>query len=318
MPCPRCRTPLEPEDLRCPICKQAAPAHIERDRPETMVEVLRCDGCGAAVSYSVEAGAPQCAFCGSVMHLERSVDPREQIESFVPFAVSHSEAKEAFKRWLSTLGFFRPSDLVSGATLESLQSIWWVGWSVDADALVSWTADSDFGKNRAKWAPHAGQAEMSFRRLLVPATRGLTRKETSFLAGTYRLDSAKPHPGLGGENTVIEQFEMVRSQARERVAAQIERMVRARVTGSCIPGTRFRKVHSSVLLRGLRTMRVAFPAHIIAYRYRGHLYRTVLSGQDDAAVMGSAPYSLFKIVGAIAVSFLGLLLTLTVLSLLLS
>ena len=284
--------------------------------PEIQVEVLRCDGCGAAVSYSVEAGAPQCAFCGSVMHLEMSVDPREQIELFLPFTLSHDDARTAYKKWLSTLGFFRPSDLVSGSTLESLRSLWWVGWTVDADAFVSWAADSDVGKRKSRWAPHAGQAEMSFQHILVPATQGLTSKETTFLTETYDLGSAQPFPSIRKEETVIEQFEMMRSQARERVTAQIERMVKARVTAGYVPGSRFRNVHTSTLLRRLRTRRFAFPAHIIAYRYRGKLYRTVLSGQDDKAIMGSAPYSAFKVLGVIALSLLGLFMTLTLMSLL--
>jgi hypothetical protein len=61
------------------------------------------------------------------------------------------------------------------------------------------------------------------------------------------------------------------------------------------PGTHFRNFHASVHLRKLRTRRVAFPAYAIAYRYRHRLYRTVISGQDPACVIGDAPRSLGKI-----------------------
>ncbi|MBW2465201.1 MAG: hypothetical protein JRH11_26365 [Deltaproteobacteria bacterium] len=37
----------------------------------------------------------------------------------------------------------------------------------------------------------------------------------------------------------------------------------------------------------------------MAYRYRGQAYRVVLSGQDPTHLIGSAPYSWFKILGVI-------------------
>ena len=62
---------------------------------EPKVEVLRCEGCGAAVSYSEKARAPKCAFCGSVLHLETPSDPMEQTRHFLPFTVTRSQAAVA-------------------------------------------------------------------------------------------------------------------------------------------------------------------------------------------------------------------------------
>ena len=83
--CARCDSPIEGDDLRCPICSQAVPVGERSDPSAPKVEVLRCNGCGAAVSYSAKAGAPKCAFCGSVMHLETPSDPMEQTRRFLPF-----------------------------------------------------------------------------------------------------------------------------------------------------------------------------------------------------------------------------------------
>ena len=49
--CERCESPLERGDLRCAICGEAAP--VSDSAPDTnalKIEVLRCGGCGAAVS----------------------------------------------------------------------------------------------------------------------------------------------------------------------------------------------------------------------------------------------------------------------------
>jgi hypothetical protein len=79
--CTRCETPLAPDDLRCAVCAQptagARPVHAEAH-----AQILRCDECAAAITYTVEAQAPKCAFCGSVMHLETPEDPIEEAEGY--------------------------------------------------------------------------------------------------------------------------------------------------------------------------------------------------------------------------------------------
>jgi len=313
--CARCESPIEGDDLRCPICSQAIPAG-DRDRPKAQVDVLRCEGCGAAVSYNEKARAPKCAFCGSVMRLETPVDPMEQTGRFLPFTVSRAEAADAYRRWLQGLGWFRPSDLASTARLESLKALWWVGWVFLADALVSWAADSDHGRRKAPWAPHAGQMEMPFRDILVPATRGLTEAETTHLTPSYRLETAREMPEGADDEAVVEQFDIRRSAARQRVAEAMGRLAEDGVKDGPLPGSRFRNFAAAILLRRLQTLRYAFPAYVAAYRYRGRLFRTVISGQDATSVLGSAPYSPWKIAGAIGGAALLVVLLVVVLSLL--
>ncbi|MFV2073564.1 MAG: hypothetical protein ACC742_13035, partial [Thermoanaerobaculales bacterium] len=279
--CDCCDSPLEIEDLRCPICNRATPLTTPKDSPEAAVEVMRCDGCGAAVTYSVRELAPSCAFCGSVTRLEVPEDPLDQTEYFLPLTVHRDDAVAAYKRWQRSLGWFMPSDLGSASSLEALTPLWWVGWVFSADATVSWTADSDFGARRAEWAPHAGQVELEFDDIVVPASRGLSVEETDCLADSYDLDSAGGEPVSGGRTTIVERFDVPRSTARQRVASMLGRLARTRLEDDHIPGSRFRNVHTSILLRRLVTRRFAFPSYVLAYRYRGKLYRIVISGQDD-------------------------------------
>lgn len=311
--CGRCRSALERGDIRCPVCNGAAPAAAVEDSGHTAVEVLRCRGCGAAVSYDVGVRAPACAFCGSVLRLETCGDPPEEVQLSLPFSVGRPEAEAAYRGWLGGLGWFRPSDLSSASRVESLTPLWWAGWVVDAEADVTWTADSDAGALRADWAPHGGEADIVFDDVVVSASRGLAVPETDRLLPSYDLGTVRAAGGEAEPGAVVERFDLPRSSARARVAAHIRDLVAERLRHGTIPGSRFRNLQTSVVLRRLATRRVAFPSYVLAYRHRGRLYRVVISGQDASCLLGTAPYSTAKILavvlgGAVALAVLVALL----------
>jgi hypothetical protein len=183
--------------------------------------------------------------------------------------------------------------------MEPLRPLWWVAWGFDATALISWTADSDYGSRRSDWAPHAGQTEMKFDDIVVPASRGLSEEEADALTPYYDLSTARPQPE-GAEDGVVEQFDVQRSLARRRVLAGVDETALERVTRGHIPGSRFRNVHVSALLRSLVTRRYALPVYVLAYRYKAKLYRVLVHGQDAGCVYGKAPYSIAKITAAVA------------------
>ncbi|HSN57789.1 MAG TPA: hypothetical protein VLT32_24185 [Candidatus Sulfomarinibacteraceae bacterium] len=297
--CERCRSVLEVGDLRCAVCNLTCPETLPEDRPTTAVDILRCSGCGASMTYDVRRLAAACAFCGSVLEVEHPEDPVEEARVLVPFAVDRAGAEAAFRSWLGGLGWFRPGDLRSEARLETIQSLRWAAWVFDARATVSWTADSDAGARRADWAPHAGQAELELDDVVVPATRGLTEAEVARLVPSYDLAQPPATPDAATE-AGVESFDTVRSVARQRLAAAVEALTRRRLLDGHVPGRTFRNLHTAVVLRGLDARRCALPAWVLAYRYRGRLFRAVLSGQDPDCLVGSAPYSVARIVGAAA------------------
>ena len=297
--CERCDTPIERGDLRCSICASTVPAgSTATSKARVTVQVLRCAGCGAAISYDPDHQAPACSFCASVLEIETLEDPPEQTEGWLPFTVSQSEARHSLQRWLGSLGWFRPDDLRSESRLESLRPLLWVGWVFDAHARVSWAGDSNAGSRRSAWAPHSGQSEMIFDDVLVSASRGLTDEEVDALAPSYDLATRRSEPA-DNEDATIERFDVQRSQARNRVIDAVHDYSLARADEE-IPGTRSRKLKVAVLLRSLDTRRLSFPAWVLAYRYDGRLFRAVISGQDASTLHGSAPYSLAKILLVVA------------------
>jgi hypothetical protein len=308
LPCSRCDSAIEADDLRCPVCCAAVTGRSPEQNQAAQVHVLRCVSCGAAMTYQAGNQATHCAFCGGSHKLEDGVDPIEQTQWFLPFKVDRAAATDAYRQWVSRQGFFRPFDLASAATLESLQATWWPGWVTDAQASITWTADSDAGAKNADWAPHAGEIQTKFDRLVIPATRGLSPGECSSLLPTYILETALPRPTAADQEVAQERIDIPRSQARARVVEAIQRLAEQRIKAGHIPGSRFRNVHASVQLRGLVTKRFAFPAYITVYRYRGRMYRTIISGQDPTQVIGESPRSLMKLTLSIILALLGLVL----------
>jgi len=303
--CQRCGSASEAGDLRCPVCYLAIPHAAGDTGRGTRVHIFRCPSCGPAMEYRTTVQAPQCAFCGSVLKLEEQIDPVEQTEQYLPFTLDRRAATETYRGWLSRQGFFQPSNLASAARPESLRALWWTGWIVSADAIVTWTLDSDAGARRAAWAPHAGELRTGFDHIVIPATRGLTPHECARLIPTYTVADSVNEPQSDGRDEVRERFDVSRSVARGRIVEAIRGLAEARIKDHEAPGTRFRNFHASIQLRGLRTRRVAFPAYAIAYRYGNRLYRTVISGQDSACVVGQTPISLVKVALFVALILAG-------------
>jgi hypothetical protein len=297
--CERCDSAITHDDLRCPICNLTCAIAHAADRSETAVDILRCSGCGAAMSYEVSKRSAACAFCGSVVEVEHPEDPLEEARILLPFTVDRERARTAFRDWLGLLGWFRPGDLRTDARLENIQPLRWVGWVFDANAEVSWAADTDFDTHRADWAPHAGRTEVAYDDVVVPASRGLTREEITLLLPSYDLQSADDGVDLVNDAT-LERFDVPRSTARARLIEAVERLARRRLEERHLPGRRSRNLSTATVLRSLAARRFAFPAWVLAYRYKHRLYRTVLSGQDASCLKGEAPYSTFRIAAAVA------------------
>jgi hypothetical protein len=241
------------------------------------------------------------------LELEETSDPIEEVSHWMAFSVNRESAAQALKSWLGKQGFFRPADMGKKARVKNLTALYFPAWVFDAEAEVTWAADSNQGSRRSNWAPHAGTVEIKFDDVLVSASRGLNPKETSALIGSY--DPSNPQsqptsgPEVGTESLVHEAFDAQRSFARAYLLRGIKRRAMEYVERNCVPGSRVRKVGVSMRIEGLHTRRVALPVWILAWRYKDQIYRAVISGQDASCVHGKLPLSWARIalvVGSVA------------------
>ncbi|HEX4449975.1 MAG TPA: hypothetical protein VH143_03840 [Kofleriaceae bacterium] len=292
--CSRCASALEHGDLRCAVCALPAPA-IAMPAGEVRATILRCRDCNAAIAYDAARGAPACAFCGASTHVEAPHDPVEVAQLALPFTVDRDAARRALHGWLGERGFFAPRALAGEATLDSIHPLCWAAWRVSATAEVAWTADSDASAGRSMWAPHAGVDSVELDGLVVSASRGLARRETSALAPHYDFERTIEPP----REVAVESFDLQRSAARRQVQAAIEAVAQTRIEPA-IPGKRYRNVHVSCVLERQITERVALPAWVMTYRYRGTPYRAIVHGQRADVVIGRAPIDRRKVALMIA------------------
>jgi hypothetical protein len=301
--CTRCHGQLEHGDLRCAVCALPVPVVAAPDRT-TRAQVLRCSECNAAVAFSPVAQAPHCGFCGATMAIEQLVDPLEVAEVRLPFTVDRDTAVASVRGWLASRGWFAPATLHDEAVLESFTPLCWAAWVVSAQATVAWAADSDEGSKRSAWAPHAGRLPMRFESIVVSASRGLATDECRLLVPYYDLRRTVPvvaDPDPGEDAAMIESFDAQRSAARRVVQRSIEATAKTRVEPH-IPGRRYRNVHVSCLLQGQTTERVALPAWVLAYRYRGRPYRAIVHGQRPEVVFGAAPIDWGKVARVVGIA----------------
>jgi hypothetical protein len=153
---------------------------------------------------------------------------------------------------------------------------------------------------------------MTFSDIVVPASRGLDHDECELLATYYDLSdlAAIEQPVIDDTDAMIESFDAQRSAARQHVHRAIQALARDRVKEHEVPGTKFRKVRVACLLERQTTQRVALPAWVLAYRYRGSTYRAIVHGQRPEVVIGSSPIDWAKVarlVGAIALIVVAIL-----------
>ena len=88
---------------------------------------------------------------------------------------------------------------------------------------------------------------------------------------------------------MIESFDAQRSAARAAGARRDRGGSRRSRVEAAIPGHRCRNVHVACLLERQTTDRVALPAWVLAYRYRGSPYRAIVHGQRAEIVFGTSP-----------------------------
>lgn len=305
--CEVCQALVDVEDLFCANCGTEVPDHRQAKTHRLAVEAknFQCRGCGAAMNYDAKAQGLKCPFCGS---LDLVADASQGIlapEFVVPFALDRIAAENHLRAWLGS-SFWHPGDLRAGAQLTELRAVYVPFWVFATSVSTHWTADTNqvpWGAN-ASWYPLSGHRSGQYADLWVPAGAGLNPTETNAIF-PFDLNGAVGPESVDLADVTVEQFSISRRYARPLAQQRLEALETAAIASE-VPGSS-RNVHVNCLMTGATSRPGLVPVYVLAYRYKGVLYRYVVNGQTGRAT-GSAPVSLAKVGGVVGLVFLAVLM----------
>jgi predicted RNA-binding Zn-ribbon protein involved in translation (DUF1610 family) len=293
--CTICGAILDEEDLFCANCGTEAPApEGQKPQPGSVLAThnFLCDGCGAGMSYDASAQTLRCPFCGGEKLTEVKDAKTLSPQRIVPMKVTRDQALACMHKWLPS-SFWRPSDLAQQAVIEKMTPLYVPYWVFSAHTYTYWTADTSqtpMGA-RASWYPVSGEHRGEYRGLLIGASGSLTPSETTTLC-PFDLSEGVPPERVDLTNVVYEPFQVQRKYARPLAQRGFEELI-GRDCKQYVPGN-CRNMKVNVRAENLHGEPVLLPVYIMAYRYKGHVYRFLVNGQTGRCT-GTAPTSYLKI-----------------------
>lgn len=304
--CDVCRGLIDPEDLFCATCGREAPSlAVDSQRPlrQASTHNFECQACGASMSYDASARTLRCPFCGSE-RLDAQADGQVLAPSLVvPLVIPQPQAIAALRQWLGS-GFWRPGDLATAAVVTKMVPLYVPYWVFQAATFTYWTADSGHvpAGARGSWVPVAGEHRGDYAGLLIGASGTLTPNETLALC-PFDLSRGVSPSQVDLENAIYEPFRVQRKYARPLVFQQLEGLEREacsrHVSGAA------RNLRVNVRIENLSGQPVLLPIWIMAYTYRGRIFRFLMNGQTGRAT-GTAPLSWTKVI--VLISLIAILL----------
>ncbi len=305
--CEVCEALVDVEDLFCANCGTEVPDQGRAKTHRLAIEAknFQCRGCGAAMNYDAKAQGLKCPFCGS---LDLVADASQGIlapEFVLPFRLDRNEAEDRLRSWLGS-SFWHPLDLRAGAQLTELRAVYVPFWVFATHVSTHWTYDTSrvpFGAS-ASWYPVSGHRLAEYSDLWVPAGAGLDTRETNAIF-PFDLNDAVAPDQVDLANVTVEQFSVSRRYARPLAQERLEALEKAVLAAEANAGTR--NHHVNCLMTGATSRPGLVPVYVLAYRYKGTLYRYVVNGQTGNAT-GTAPLSLVRFGGVMGLVLLAIVI----------
>ncbi|MAQ19762.1 MAG: zinc ribbon domain-containing protein [Sandaracinus sp.] len=275
----------------------------------TPTQSLKCQTCGATVSFAGTSISQTCDFCGS-QHVLQQDSHRRVIrpQSLVPFGVDEAKAKESFKGWLAGL-WFRPSDLKHKAAVGAVAGVYIPYWTFDARVHSEWRAEAGhyyyeqetYVQNgekktrqvrKTRWESAWGRRQDAHDDVLVVASQGLPRKIAQRFS-TFDTSRLMPYDPRYLAGWRAEEYAVELGEAWTEAQQTIEQEQYARC-GRDVPGDTHRGLQVQNQYSAETFKHVLLPLWIASYRYGDKPYRFLVNGQTGE-VQGEAPISWVKV-----------------------
>ncbi len=280
---------------------------------ETALEV-KCDSCGATVTFTPPEVAGECSFCGiKIVAQPKSADPLVAPEGLLPFAISSRQSTDSVKEWLASR-WFAPNALKKFAYQEVIDGVYLPFWTYDAHTTSYYSGErgehyyetqtyteTDAQGNtvtktrqvqRTRWYSASGTVSRWMDDILVPATKSVSGPRLNSLE-PWDLDALKPYEPafLSGFKAQRYQVELPEGfeEAKRIMAPIIEQDVR-----EDIGGDEQRISHIATSYSAVTFKHILLPVYIGAYRFNQKVYQIMVNARTGE-VQGDRPYSFWKI-----------------------
>ncbi|MFL5330942.1 MAG: hypothetical protein ACJ8C4_18770 [Gemmataceae bacterium] len=333
--------------LHCPYCghlekiEAKSDATIEEHDFDTFLErvekekttiagrssEIRCTGCGAIILLEDKVATDKCPFCTT--HLENAPEAAAEMippESLLPFKIDAAAARQAFNKWITGL-WFAPNELKDLANLGQISGVYLPFWTYDSMTLTHYSGqrgddyqvqetytDRDAQGNlvtrtrsvtHTRWLPVSGEVEHFFDDVLICATKSLPREKVDALEPWDLPDLTPFKPDyLSGFKT--ERYGIDLNEGFACAREVMDRTIRELCMAD-IGGDHQMLAQVDTRHRGVTFKHLLLPLWLAAYRYRDKLFQILVNARTGE-VVGDRPFSVWKIVGAIAAAILAMAL----------
>ncbi len=280
------------------------------------LKVGRCENCGARVSFDESSTSTNCVFCGfpNLMPQEANRNLLRP-ESLIPMDVDREQALAAFQQWVRKL-WFRPNAIKRAKSLSAV-GVYVPAWTFDAHVHSAWSADSGTyyyvtrtytttvnGRRvtrtrrvrKTRWRPAWGDRRDSYDDLQVIASH-VVRGDLARELGDFDTSALVPYRPEYLAGWQAEEYQTDLEQGWTLGKQRIIASQHERCAGD-VPGDTYRNLRVRDTLSDVRWKHVLLPMWSLTYRFRNKPYPVLIHGQTGR-VVGKAPYSWVKILGAV-------------------
>jgi ribosomal protein S27E len=333
-PCPSCGAYLQfnPKagKLKCAYCgwEDAIPQSAEEVKENSYEQYLKpdkttlkqlsttalevkCNDCGASITFEPPKVAGKCPFCASpIVAQPAKASPSLHPEGIVPFQVTDKQARESIQKWLSNR-WFAPSALQSLAQQEKIQGVYLPFWTYDCYTVSyykgdrgehyyvteSYTETNANGETETKtrqvqhtrWWPASGRVDRTFDDILIPATTSVSRPHLDELEPWYNSSYLAGFEAQRSQVSLPQGFEAAKNIMAGNIRFDVCRDI----------GGDTQRVHSiSTDYNAITFKHILLPVWMCAYRYQNKQYQVIINART-AEVQGDRPYSVWKITAAV-------------------
>jgi ribosomal protein S27E len=289
-------------------------------RPEQMEQLaanaleVRCQGCGAIVTFTPPEVARQCDFCGvQIVAQAKSADPMLAPEGVLPFRLTQQQANGGLRQWLQSR-WFAPNALKSFAQPDSIHGIYLPFWTYDTNTTTYYTGErgehyyvtetyyETDAKGRqvartrqvrhTRWHSVSGTVTRWFDDVVIPATVSLAQNRLQALE-PWDLAELKPYDPAFLSGFKAERYQVDLAQGFERVKQIAAGVIQSDVR-QAIGGDEQRIHNVATHYSGITFKHLLLPVYAGAYSFNRRVYQIIVNGRTGE-IQGDRPYSFWKI-----------------------